>query len=130
EPARPPIRSGRSRVALLVALNLIAQLVPARAIGEAPIGTERSASDDDLARTLGDLARRACAVPVVSGSPEVMARALAWWLRLRGALPTVVRGTAQGRPGAHCWVEVAGSVVDVSGVETPLMPRETRRART
>ncbi|HEY5835860.1 asparagine synthase C-terminal domain-containing protein [Streptomyces sp.] len=130
EPAAPGTRLGRSRVALLVALNLAAQLVPAHPVVELgePTGPARSSSDNDLTRALVDLARRACAVPLVSGSPEVMARALAWWLRLRGGRPSVLRGTAQGRAKAHCWIEISGSMVDVSGMETPLTPRETRRA--
>ncbi len=122
---RSPARPGWPQVAGLVALNLVARLAPAaRPSDGAPVhaGTPRSASDDELSRTMFDLARRACAVPFVSASPPVMVRAVAWYLRLAGRRPVVTWGVAQGRSTTHCWIEVEDSVVDVGCTEVPLVP--------
>ncbi len=87
-----------------------------------------SPSVDELAWTLVDLARRACALPLVSASSEVMTRALAWYLRLNGKHPIVRRGVLRHRFATLHWIEVEGSIVDVSGAETPLVADEARSA--
>jgi hypothetical protein len=51
-----------------------------------------------------------------------MCRALAWYLELAGKHPVVVRGSARSHWMTHYWIEVDGSIVDVSGVESPLIP--------
>lgn len=123
-PADPPVRRATPlRVAALVALDLVAQLVPPRRGAPAtPCGPPREAVDDARSKAWTDLARRAVSVPVTSAEPAVLVRALAWYLRLTGLQPTVVRGVPQGRPGEHWWLELDGSAVDVFGVETPLVP--------
>jgi asparagine synthetase B (glutamine-hydrolysing) len=113
------------RVAALVALNLAAQFAPlvyTESIRPVSSSARCSAPDNELACTLMDLARRACAIPFVSGSSRAMSQALAWYLRLSGKHPVLVRGTRQGRHDTLYWIEVDGTIVDVSGAETPLVP--------
>lgn len=108
------------RVAAIVMLNLAAQLaVRAGEVQPAAVSTPGTTPDTGLARHLADLARRACAVPFVSGSPQVMTYALAWYLRLSGK-DAVVRGPVPTRQGIWYWIEADGRFVDVSGSETPL----------
>jgi hypothetical protein len=124
--ARQPQQAGPAswRIAVLAGLNLAAQLAPAVRTGRSrsqPSSARCSAPDSELARTLVDLARRACALPFVSGSSRTMSQALAWYLRLSRKRPVVVRGTAQGQRDTRYWIEVEGSIVDLSGAETPLV---------
>lgn len=119
-------RPGRLQVVLLAALNAIAQIMQALGARRPGVPASKAGppSDDDLAWNLTDLARRACAIPVVSGASDVMAQALAWYLRLQGQCPVVRRGRPGGRLKTRWWLEVGGSVVDVGGVETLLGPED------
>lgn len=123
-PTRPGPRPRWWQVGTLAALNVAAQLTPLARMRRrrTPLAASpRLAVDAELTRSLAHLARRACAIPLVSGSSRTMSRSLAWYLRLGGKRPTVVRGVAQGQRGQRYWIEVDGSVVDVHGAETPLL---------
>ncbi|CAM5274626.1 asparagine synthase C-terminal domain-containing protein (plasmid) [Streptomyces viridifaciens] len=122
---RPPLpaarhrrRAARRHVVALAALNVAHQLLPGTPIPPARV----TAADPGLGETLTDLARRACAFPLVSGASQPMSQALAHFLRLRGRRATAVYGVQEGRPGARYWVETATVHVDVHGAETPLTP--------
>ena len=125
----PPRRPAVWRIAALAALNVVAQVEPLLRTSkktvqprpEAPSSGPGSPAGDELAGSLIDLARRACAFPFVSGSTRVMSKALVWYLRLGGKTAAGVRETAEGQPGKQYWVEVDGLVVDLSGAETPLV---------
>ncbi|MFF4819824.1 asparagine synthase-related protein [Kitasatospora sp. NPDC001309] len=125
---RPPLpaarhrhRAARRHVAALAALNIAHQLLPSTSIPPA----RATAAEPELGETLTDLARRACAVPLVSGASQPMSEALAHFLRLRGRRATAVYGVQEGRPGPRYWVETATAHVDVHGAETPLTPTQT-----
>lgn len=124
---------GRLQVCALAVLNLAAQVAAAVRIrpGQpASVRVSLSPSDNSLAWTLTALARRACALPFVTGSAPVMTRALAWYLRLGGERPVVVRGYARGDPASRYWIELGGSIIDVSGSEAPLTAGQPEPAWT
>lgn len=119
-----PRRAAIWRIAALAALNVASQLMPRPRTRQTRLESDASRCPpppDGQAYALVDLARRACIVPFVSGSPATMSRALAWYLRLCGKRPAMARGTAEGTQEMLYWIEVDGSVVDVSGAETPLV---------
>ncbi|MFJ7279383.1 asparagine synthase-related protein [Kitasatospora sp. NPDC098663] len=122
---RPPLpasrhrrRASRRHVVALAVLNVAHQLRPGTSVPPARV----TAADPRLGETLTDLARRACAFPLVNGASQPMSQALAHFLRLRGRRATAVCGVQEGRPGPRYWVETATAHVDVHGAETPLTP--------
>jgi asparagine synthetase B (glutamine-hydrolysing) len=114
-------RGAAWRVAVIAILNLAAQLaVLMGKIRPAAVPTLGTTPETGLARHLADLARRACAIPFVSGAPQVMAGALAWYLRFGGKDAVVVRGPVPTRHEIWYWIEANGRIVDVSATESPL----------
>lgn len=112
-------------VAILAVLNLAAQCLPMRRSDQhvpVPPRSGCASGQTPTATRLVDLARRACAFPLVTASSRIMVRALSWYLRITGSHPIVVRGSAKSHFMAQWWLEVDGSIVDVSGAETPLVP--------
>ncbi|MFJ4189456.1 asparagine synthase-related protein [Kitasatospora sp. NPDC089509] len=114
--ARHRRRPARRHVVALAALNIAHQLHPGIPVPPA----RATAADPVLGETLTDLARRACAFPLVNGASQPMSQALAHFLRLRGRSAAAVYGVQEGCPGPRYWVETATAHLDVHGAETPL----------
>jgi asparagine synthetase B (glutamine-hydrolysing) len=117
-------RPASARVAAVAALNVVAQLIPYRhraALRPSGAGAMTAGDAEALTAVLLDLAQRACKLPLASGSPLVMHRALSWYLALLGRRAAVVRGVRQGQTEERYWIELDGAQLDVSGSEVPLL---------
>lgn len=122
--ARPAVH-----VALLVLLNIAAQLLPRQTGDRRPRAAAPVAADgvEALRASLADMARRACLVPLVSGAPFAMHRALSWYLRLAGRPATLAEGMQQGRTERRFWIDLGGEIVEVNGSELPLVEVRAER---
>ena len=122
-PPRPSdVRRSRVHVVMVAALNIAAQLAPHRVVKQecAKLTRLRACDGEALRAVLIDLARRACKLPLVTGSSFAMHRALSWYLRLLGLPAALVQGARKGQTERRYWVEVGGANIDVNGSQVPL----------